>query len=189
MPGIILSTKCLSLRRLRLSDADALYRYRSLPEVTRFQPFKPRHPLDAVTFIRSTSVKPDVPGTWYQLGLFLLDNRELIGDIGIHFCSFPEKIELGCTVSPAYWGQGYATEALSAVISYLYFKMGKQLITAIVDRENTRSCALFRNLGFFIAQSDDWEVYRLDNNHWQKHLRTNAKCLTEIANLLPGLIK
>lgn len=158
-----------------MSDAAALFRYRALPEVTRFQQFRPRHLDDTATFIQTTSAKPDIPGTWYQLGAFLEDSRELIGDFGIHFCNTPGEIELGCTIAPAYWSQGYATEALSSIISYLFIRMRKQKITALVDPANTRSRTLFRKLGFLLAHSDGWEVYQLDNTRWNQYQCTDGK--------------
>ena len=53
----------------------------------------------------------------YVAGIYR--NRNLIGminDVEIH----GEKIEMGYTIHPDYWNQGYATEAFRGVIGYLF---------------------------------------------------------------------
>ena len=71
----------------------------------------------------------------------------LIGDIGIHFLEDDAQAEIGYTISPDYQGQGYGTEAVSAVISYLFTGLRKHRIIASVDPRNTRSVKLLDRLG------------------------------------------
>jgi RimJ/RimL family protein N-acetyltransferase len=79
------ATSRLELRRLDLSDSEVFFEYRSLPEVYKFQSFKPNGIKEAQTFIRGISEYPDIPNTWFQLAVCLKNNGKLIGDIGIHF--------------------------------------------------------------------------------------------------------
>ena len=75
------------------------------------------------------------------------NSSQLIGDIGIHFVD-QEQCEIGCTINKHYHQQGFAKEALNAVIYYLFKDLGKHRITASVDPKNTASIAMMKSLGF-----------------------------------------
>jgi RimJ/RimL family protein N-acetyltransferase len=48
---------------------------------------------------------------------------------------------------PAYWGQGYATEATTAIIDYLFEDTGADEVRAYMAPENTRSAAVAARIG------------------------------------------
>jgi RimJ/RimL family protein N-acetyltransferase len=141
------TTERLLLRRLELSDCGGFFAYRSLPEVYRFQSFRPCRPEEAEAFIKGTAEYPDIPGTWLQLAVCLKDTGVLAGDVGIHFLEDGDGAEIGYTLSPGFQGKGYAQEAVKAVLEYLFSVLGKHRVTASVDPENGRSIALLKKLG------------------------------------------
>ena len=56
--------------------------------------------------------------------------------------------EVGYILHPDHWGQGLATEALSAVISHIFATRAVDAITADVDPRNEGSLRLLARLGF-----------------------------------------
>ena len=110
MSNVDLETERLIIRPLILDDAQSLYSYRSLDEVTRFQTFKPQNITDVINFIDSTSLELNISDSWHQLGLFDKDNSKHIGDIGIHFLNNMDETEIGCTIAPKYWNKTSATK-------------------------------------------------------------------------------
>ena len=141
------STERLLLRGIRLSDAESMLKYRSNPQISKFQYWEPKTIRDAETFI-STSISKvvNMPNTWYQVGIFI--KNELIGDIGINFLEFDNlQVEIGYTLSLEYQGRGYATEAVAGVINYLFNNLNKHRITASVDPNNIKSIALLERMG------------------------------------------
>jgi RimJ/RimL family protein N-acetyltransferase len=158
MNSINMETERLVIKPLVLNDAPSLFEYRSLDEVTRFQTFIPSELADAVTFIKSMSPVLDIPDSWCQLGVFLKDSNNLIGDIGIHFLITPNEAELGCTIAPQYWGQGYASEGLTATIFFIFNTLKKKRINAGIDTNNLRSRRLFERLGFLLVSQTDSEI-------------------------------
>jgi RimJ/RimL family protein N-acetyltransferase len=93
------------------------------------------------------TVIPNTPDTWLQLGVYL-HNGPLIGDIGLHFLEDGAQMEIGYTLAPEHQGQGYAFEAVKAVIDFLFLDLKKHRVTASVDPENQRSINLLKKLGF-----------------------------------------
>ncbi len=68
---------------------------------------------------------------------------QLIGKAGLW--RFPE---IGFLLDPHYWGQGFAREALGAVIERAFTVHGLARIEADVDPRNLRSLSLVDRLGF-----------------------------------------
>jgi RimJ/RimL family protein N-acetyltransferase len=146
--GPRIETERLVLTPLRAGDADALFAYRSLPDVRRFQTWEPSVLEDADAFIAELAATAwDTPGTWFQLGVRRRDTGELIGDLGVHFLEDGEQAEIGFTLAPSAQGQGFAAEALTALLRYLFRACGKHRVTASADPRNAKSMALLARMG------------------------------------------
>jgi RimJ/RimL family protein N-acetyltransferase len=145
-----LRTDRLELSRLRESDAAAIYAYRSLPEVARFQSWEPASEEEVQELVaEATTIPFHHPGTWFQFALRLHSTGELVGDLGLHFpADQPYQAEVGITLSPTAQGQGLATEALRAILGYLFETLQKHRIYASTDPQNHASHRLLRNVGF-----------------------------------------
>ncbi len=144
-----LETGRLRLRRLVAADSPAVYAYRSLPEVSRFQFWDPRSEEEIRAFIEELSrIEPDTPGTWFQLGITLRDSGLLIGDCGMRFPAEEKwQVELGISLAPPHHGKGYATEALGTVLDYCFGSLGKHRVFASADPRNDASIALMERIG------------------------------------------
>jgi RimJ/RimL family protein N-acetyltransferase len=73
---------------------------------------------------------------------------QLIGDIRIYFLDGDFQVEIGYTISLDYQGNGYAVEAVKAVIEYLFSDLMKHRVTASVDPDNKKSIRLLEKIGF-----------------------------------------
>ena len=77
----VLETKKLRIDRLTTTDAGDFYRYRSMPEVAKFQAWAPESEKDAEKFISDATVVPfDQPGTWFQLALRDSATEKMVGE-------------------------------------------------------------------------------------------------------------
>jgi RimJ/RimL family protein N-acetyltransferase len=144
-----LVTERLTLRPLRVGDAEAMFRYRSDSEVALFQGWDPGTLDEVEAFVGSMAVvRPNTPGTWFQLAICRTETDELIGDIGMHF---PEgrdhEAEFGITLAPEAQGAGFATEALSAVLDYLFGSLEKHRVFGSADPGNEASLRLMERVG------------------------------------------
>jgi RimJ/RimL family protein N-acetyltransferase len=145
-----ISTKRLHLRQAVLQDAEDVYAYRSNPAVHKFLSSAPKDISDIEAFIANSAQQIDVPNTWFQVAIVHASTHKVIGDIGIHFIdSEPQvQVEIGYTLSSGHQGKGFATEALTAIIDYLFNTLNKHRITASIDPLNIPSIALVERLKF-----------------------------------------
>lgn len=143
-----IETNRLVLRKLERKDLPAVFCYRSQKNVSEFQSFMPTSLKDMETFYLDIASAPNIPNTWFQLAILLREENILIGDIGIHFLENNNQVEIGYTLDPHYQRQGYAYEAVSSVITYLFLHFKKDIILASVDKDNVRSIHLLTKLGF-----------------------------------------
>jgi RimJ/RimL family protein N-acetyltransferase len=173
-----ITTERLHLRILGENDSTDFFGYRSLPEVGRYQGWRPVTLHEIEGFIASNlQIIPNTPGTWLQLAVCLREGQ-LIGDVGIHFLENAAQVEIGYTLSPVFQGKGYAVEAVRAVMDYLFHDLHKHRITASVDPENLKSIKLLEKLGMrkeahFVCSfrlGDTWCddcIYAILENEWQ----------------------
>ena len=144
-----LTTPRLLLRRFRTEDLPSISHYRNLSEVARFQSWTHNGMTEATAFYeqqRSQAFAEDE--SWFQLAVEIQANGALAGDVGIHFLDHGRQAELGMTFSPAYQHQGYAREAMRAVMALLFEQLAHHRLTAVVDTRNTGAIKLLEGLGF-----------------------------------------
>ena len=89
----------------------------------------------------------DMPlGYW---PIFSLESGEFIGCCGLRkYPSDPSALELGFHLRPAFWGQGFASEAAGAAIDMAFSRFGASWIFAGHNPKNTASRAVLDKLGF-----------------------------------------
>ena len=142
-------TRRLAIDALRHEDAEALFRYRADPLVSRYQGWAPASVGEALHFIQAQDgVAAGAPGTWYQRALRLRGSGELVGDLGLHFSAELEgTVELGISLASAQQGLGLATEALRDVLDYVFGELHQHRATASVDPRNHACMKLMLNIG------------------------------------------
>lgn len=74
-------------------------------------------------------------------------NGELIGFCGLDRLWGGGEIEIGYWLAHAYWGQGLATEAAQAVMTYGFEELGLPRIVAVAHPENLASLRVLEKLG------------------------------------------
>jgi RimJ/RimL family protein N-acetyltransferase len=139
----------LLLDELKLKDAHAMYLYRSSPEVMKYQTWHPASEQEVRAFIRTTNRAGfDTKDSWFQLGIYLETSQQLIGDLGIHFLP-PDgrQLEIGATISPSHQHKGYATEAVKALLHFVFKDLKKHRVIASVDPKNAASIRLLEKIG------------------------------------------
>jgi [ribosomal protein S5]-alanine N-acetyltransferase len=172
-PYVTIQTARLFLREFTLADAPDLFHYAHLAEVTRFVEWEPPESVyESEELIqRYIGWQFEMPRRHLVLAI-TLDGR-LVGDIGLTGSSQNEsEAEIGFAVDPAFWGQGIATEAATAVIDYAFRKSGYGRIVAICDVDNLASAAVLRKVG--LQQEAYLPRHKYKQGEWRHSLVFSA---------------
>jgi RimJ/RimL family protein N-acetyltransferase len=142
-------TPRLTLRALVPADLDAFVAYRSDPAVARWQSWDAPYPPSAAEalFTSASADSPPTPGQWRQVGVARRADGVLLGDCAFCRSEDGRQAELGVTLATAHQGQGYAAEALAALIDWLFDEVGVHRVFANCDPQNPGVIALLRRLG------------------------------------------
>ncbi len=146
-------TERLRLRRSAPGDAEAISAYRSDPEVHRFQGWERTDPEGVRAEILEMAGRiPGDPG-WVQLSLEERATGRLVGDVGMSPAEGePGVIKVGYTVDPAHQGRGYATEAVAALVSYAFDRLGARVVRAYASAENIASIRVAEKVGMRLIE-------------------------------------
>lgn len=138
---ITLETQRLILRRYMPEDAEAMFRnWVNDPEVTRFLTWRPHGSIDLTRKISLSDISKYDSLSHYQWAIVLKTLNEPIG--GINVVKIDETckcFEVAYRIGKAWWNQGFASEALSSVIKFLFEQVGANRIAAAHDTRNPNS--------------------------------------------------
>ncbi|MGD8968478.1 MAG: GNAT family N-acetyltransferase [Anaerolineae bacterium] len=144
----MIETRRTLLRPLSRQDAPGLFSYRSLPEVYRYQNWVPRDLGDALDFILRYSVNPATEeDDWRQLGIYHKAGEALIGDCGFRVFG-PGQAEIGYTIAPPHQRQGFGSEVVRSLVSYLFEEHHLRRLIARTDPANIGSIRILKRTGF-----------------------------------------
>lgn len=141
------SKRCI-LRRMRIDDAEDMYEYARLPEVTRYLRWSP-HPDVYYTsdYLRFISKKYKC-GEFYDWGIEDKESGRFIGTCGfVSIDTSNKSAELGYVLSPEYWGKGIATEVVARVIDFGFSRLELNRIYSRYMVENTASRRVMEKCG------------------------------------------
>ncbi len=152
-----LRTPRLQLRPLRPADAPALFAIHADPEFARFWSSAPWTELAQAERLIAQDQLDLAGGEAIRLGIERREDGVLLGSctlFKIH--AMNRRAELGYGLGPAFWSQGYAREAVGALLDFGFADAGQSgqgglglhRVEADIDPENLGSARLLERLGF-----------------------------------------
>jgi len=134
-----LNTERLTIRRFSENDGDDLYEYFSNPNVLKFEPHKPFTKDEVLAEAKWRSNDERFLAVCLRSG-------KVIGNLYFSKGDF-ETWEVGYVFNDKYWGSGYASESLSALLDYAFVNLNVRRIIAKCDSQNTPSWKLLERVG------------------------------------------
>ncbi len=159
----VLHTERLELRPVRDEDVDRILEYRNLPEVTHWLL---RTEVDAASFKAAWRRAADDPDD-YSVAVLLGDvvigtvSLDLVDGMGQPGMPPRTEAQVGYIFDPAYAGQGYATEAVAAILAHAFERLGVHRITAGCFADNHASVRILEKVGMRREQhgvGDSWHA-------------------------------
>lgn len=144
-----LMTERLRIRRFQVNDLDAFVAMRNDPELARYQSWRIVERAEAEKFIASlANAEPGTAGEWVQLAIADKKSDEFLGDCVVHGkVDDPDVAEIGFTLTRGAQGRGLATEAITALLDYLFRVKVFRRVIGICDVRNHSSYQLMERLG------------------------------------------
>ena len=144
----LIESERLLLRQHTLEDAADCFACYADPEVFRYSPLSEEISLESATHTLNRLL------TWHQerfllcWALVLKANQRFMGKIQLEDWSDEDhRTAVGYRLGKQYWGKGYATEALHAVIAYLFEQTTVNRISASTWSENIASIRVLEKAG------------------------------------------
>lgn len=151
----ILSTQRLSLRPFTLNDLDLLYKLNSDPVVMQYIPSGVRTIEETYIDLQDDVAHQEKHG-FSKWAVFLKDSSKFIGRAGWAWMETTKEVEVGFRLLPQYWGNGFATEILEALLSWGRINISFPLI-AFTYPENSASIHVLEKVGMIYAGRDKYE--------------------------------
>ena len=144
-------TSRLVLRRPTLTDAEAVFtRYASDPEVTKYLGW-PRH--RTIDDTKAFLIFSNAEWSRWPVGPYLIESRsehKLLGGTGLGF-EAPSRAVTGYVLARDAWGNGYATEALTAIVD-IAAGLGVGWLYALCHPDHPVSARVLEKCGFRLEQ-------------------------------------
>ncbi len=134
-----LHTSRLTLGQLEISDIPTITAYASNPNVSkmlRTMPY-PYAEKDAIFWLNRSRTEFEKQTSYiFRIGLA---TGEFIGGIGLHIKKAHQKAVIGYWIGEPFWGKGYMTEALGAVLEFGFETLNLNKIQAVYKLDNPQS--------------------------------------------------
>ena len=143
-----IETPRLILRKATIEDAETMFRnWANDPEVTKYLTWPPHKDMDVTKSVLANWVESYQKDDYYQWMIVLKDTDEPIGSLMASSVGRAPSAHIGYCIGKNWWHRGIMTEALRAVIRYLFDEVGFQRIEAMHDPNNPHSGAVMRKCG------------------------------------------
>jgi RimJ/RimL family protein N-acetyltransferase len=149
-PEYPIETERLRLRPFSRGDVDAVFSYRSRPDVAEYlfdEPMNHDECAEAVR-LRTAQIAFTSEGDKVILAVVRKADGRLIGEVSLIWRSLvDQQAEIGYIFHPDAHGQGYAAEAARPLLAFGFEVMGLHRIYARCDARNRASSTVMRKLG------------------------------------------
>lgn len=144
-----IETERLILRRFQMEDAAAMHRnWASDPEVTKFLTWPPHASEDVSRYVLGLWVPAYEKADYYNWAVVLKEVGEPIGTIAVvEQDDRAQKAHIGYALGRAWWRRGIMTEALRAVMDFLFDTVGFTRVEARHDPNNPHSGGVMKKCG------------------------------------------
>ena len=143
-----LGTERLTIRLLARGDITEFTRYRNIADLARFQDWPLPYTRDLAHELidEMETLTGPTADRWVQLALD--DGSGIVGDVAVWLDTHQQLALVGYTLAPEHQGHGYATEAVRAVVDWLFRHKRVHRIAATIDPRNLASARVLERCGF-----------------------------------------
>lgn len=143
-----IETDRLLLRHAAPADAEAMFRnWASDADVTRYLTWPPHSSVEVTRELLTRWQGEYEKNDYYHWMIVLKELGEPIGSLMATTVGRAQSAHIGYCVGKSWWHRGITSEALQAVMAYLFEEVGYHRIEAMHDPNNPRSGQVMRKCG------------------------------------------
>lgn len=145
----VIHTARLKLRPVQKDDLEDFSEIFSDPATVQYFAMEPLDSPEKAEAFLNEKLEANQDETKYYLAICLSGSGKMIGQFTLfNIDKTNRRAEVGYIFNRGYWGQGFASEALAAVIDDCFTNQGFSRLEADVDPENAGSLKLLERHGF-----------------------------------------
>jgi ribosomal-protein-alanine N-acetyltransferase len=167
----------LKLRRFDAQDSeDMFYNWAGDPEVCKYLSWGPHKDVDTclkrvLNWVSNYNYEDS-----YVWAIELKSTKRVIGSISVEISdNITQSCEVGYCIGKPYWSRGIVTEALRAVMHYLFYEVGFQSIRAKHDTQNIASGKVMIKAGMHFTRIESRVGVRRDGSYYDCAVYTKYK--------------
>ncbi len=154
-------TERLLLRRFELSDAEEMFEnWANDSEVTKYLTWPAHQNITVTKSVLEDWVSQYDNNQYYQWGIELKEDNQLIGSIGIvRLDNQIKSVHVGFCIGQKWWGKGIMSEALEKLMDYFFNEIKANRVDSRHDPRNIGSGKVMKNCGMLYegtVKQGDW---------------------------------
>jgi RimJ/RimL family protein N-acetyltransferase len=170
-PTLPVQTERLVLRTFERGDLDGVTAYHALPSVQRYVFSRTRDTCEvaAALAVMREHVSQQRPGDTLTLAMVRKGDRQILGHVSLLWADATAgQGEIRFVINPSYSGQGYASEAISALLDLAFDHYRIHRIFARCDGRNHNSIKLLQQMGMRLEAH--YREHALFQGEWDEEL-------------------
>lgn len=158
----------LILRKFQVEDAEDMYHnWAKDPEVCKYLLWGPHRDANISRKRIMQWVSNYGMGNSYVWAIELKGKNMVIGSISVEISNDSNlSCEVGYCIGKEFWSRGIMTEALRAVMHYLFYEIGYQRIFAKHDTQNVASGRVMQKAGMYFIKFEYQVGVRRDGSYY-----------------------
>lgn len=162
-----IETKRLILRKFEINDASNMFdNWANDPEVCKFLSWEPHGNIEVTKNLLFSWIEAYQSNKTYNWAMVLKETNQVIGSLSVISLSQKhQNCELGYCMSKIYWNQGIMTEAVTAIIDFLFNEVEVHRIQAKHDIKNPGSGRVMEKSGMLLEGTMRHGVLRKDGSY------------------------
>jgi len=155
----IIETDRLLLRPFCEQDTENVFAcWESDPDVAKYMFWCSHNDINKTKEWISFETEQIPSDKWFRWAVIIKSTNTLIGTGLVYFEEEYNLFEVGYNLGKEYWGYGYATEAMKAVVEYAKNIPGVKELVGRYAKENPASGNVLKKLGFVYCREIPYEA-------------------------------
>ena len=105
-------------------------------------------------------------GKGYHWAVWLKTDGAFVGAVNLNPIGNSERMQIGCQLKRAYWGQGFASELTRRVLDFAVGEAGLSEVYGVFAKDNAVSRRLLEKLGFVWIESKMEQGVETEIHHY-----------------------